>query len=295
MRHLKALDACEVNPRATHLTALDFLKFWYYGGQCCCGLKDWARALECFRACICAPATVLSAVAVEAYKKMVLVGLLAHGAKPPLPNYCSSAVSKHLKTGCKAYADIAAMFEENNLAGLQAKVAAEADVLAADANGGLAAQVVAALTERRLSRLTSCYLTLSLEGVARQVGLGSAAEAQAALVRMVGKGTIAATVDQRTGMVRFATAGGGGGEPDEGVAAAEALRTAKRIEAATAAVVELNGRVEALDMALSKSPAYLKHAVGVTGGAGGAGRSSIMGPFLDDDGEDGFSDSIGMS
>jgi len=144
--------------------------------------------------------------------------------------------------------------------------------------------VVVALTERRLQRLTECYLTLSLADIATQVGLsGGAPAAQEALVAMVRKGSIAATIDQRGGMVRFADVGAanaGGDEPGSGgaSAAAEALATAARLEEAIAGVVGLAQRVEALDVAMSKNPTYLRHK-GLDGRFGGsAGAPFSEGP-----------------
>jgi len=299
------------SPKLSHLTALDFLRFHFYAGLVCCGLKKWARALENLKACVTCPAHAASSVAVEAYKKLVLVSLVHLGCKPSLPPYTSASVSRHLKSAAKPYDLLAAKFEDDDQAGLEAEMAKEVDLLTKDKNTGLAKQVVVALKHRRLQRLTKCFITLSLDDIAATVGLqGGALEAKAELVGMVSKGAIKASIDEATGMVRFrdesdesgqghSAAGGGGGAADaaagggggggRGVMGSEVARQAsadaaavQRLLAATSAVADLAKRVEELDVGLSKNPAYLsKTASFVDVGGGGRGVSSTA--AFDDD------------
>ena len=44
-------------PQVTQLTTLDFLRYWYYGGNVYVGLKNFPKAIECYRLAIAAPAT----------------------------------------------------------------------------------------------------------------------------------------------------------------------------------------------------------------------------------------------
>ena len=116
-----------------------------------------------------------------------------------------------------------------------------------------------------MRRLTDCYITLSLEDIAQQVGLASADEAQVQLLWLIERGLIFATIDQSTRMVHFSD----GSDISEG-AAADAL-TAK-LEGSVAQVVALASRVQALDVELSKNPKFLSRS-----GLGGAGRGPSMG------------------
>lgn len=70
-------------PRASGFSQSDFLRFWYYGGLVFVGLKDFKRAIDYFETCFSAPATALSAPAVEAYKKHLLVSLIFRGNSDP--------------------------------------------------------------------------------------------------------------------------------------------------------------------------------------------------------------------
>ena len=58
-----------------------------------------------------------------------------------------------------------------------------------DANFGLAKQLVGALHQKNIQRLTQTYVTLSLEDIAGAVKLGGAREAETHVLRMV-RGTV---------------------------------------------------------------------------------------------------------
>jgi COP9 signalosome complex subunit 3 len=60
-------------------TQSDYLRYWYYAGLVHTGLKAFPDALDAFEQCFSAPAMVLSAPAVEAYKKYLLVSLIHRG------------------------------------------------------------------------------------------------------------------------------------------------------------------------------------------------------------------------
>jgi len=53
-------------------------------------------------------------------------------------------------------------------------------------NFGMVKQALAALNRNNIQRLTKTYVTLSLSDLAAQAGLGSPAEAEKALLNMVG-------------------------------------------------------------------------------------------------------------
>jgi COP9 signalosome complex subunit 3 len=70
----------------------------------CIGRKDYDRALDLLLYAITAPATVVSAIAVAAYQKYVLVQLIHNGHSPPLPKYTSTIIHRYLKSECVIYA-----------------------------------------------------------------------------------------------------------------------------------------------------------------------------------------------
>ena len=334
VRHVAELDVMLVDPKHSFLTAEDYLRWWYYAGLAHCGLKQWGAAADCFLTCITTPATALSAVVVAAYKKLSLVSLLTYGRKVSLPPHTATAVSRSLKnsgisgnnsssssvnaeitmvaaagggpagrTGngraysTEAYEAIAAKFEANDTEGLLAECEKHKAALTKDASWGLAMQVTKALTQRRIARLATCFLTLSLTDVAAQSGLqGGAPEAEVELLAMVRAGTLAAAIDQRSGMVTFpddSDNGGGCGSSSsrngnsrtnrDAAAAADARATAAKLETMTRACVALGARVEALDVEMSQSSAFLKHGTNSTRGGGVGGSAAFMGSDFDPD------------
>ena len=324
VRHVVDLDVMLVDPRHSFLAAEDYLRWWYYAGLAHCGVKQWGAAADCFLTCVTTPATVLSAVVVAAYKKLSLVSLLAHGRKVSLPPHTATVVSRGLKSSgmsnssgssvndepamvaaakptgpgggggspysTEAYEAIATKFEANDTDGLLAECEKSKVALAKDASWGLAMQVTKALTQRRIARLATCFLTLSLADVAAQAGLKNGApEAEAELLAMIRAGTLVASIDQRSGMVTFPDDSDGGSSSRtsrsnrDAAAAADARATATKLETMTRACVALGARVEALDVEMSQSPAFLKRDTGAARGGGGGGSAAFMGSDFDPD------------
>ncbi|KAJ1427536.1 Winged helix-like DNA-binding domain superfamily [Sesbania bispinosa] len=155
----------------------DLFLYCYYGGMICIGQKNFHKALDLLHNVVTAPMSAMNAIAVEAYKKYILVYLIHHGqwqSSTSLPKYASSSAQRNLKNLC----------QDNNL--------------------GLVKQVVSSMYKRNIQRLTQTYLTLSLQDIASTVQLNSSKEAEMHVLQMVIQdGEIYATINQRDGMVRF--------------------------------------------------------------------------------------------
>jgi hypothetical protein len=59
-----------VRPNVTGVRALDVLLHHYYGGLVACALRRFDAAFDLFHAALIVPARALSAVQIEAYKKV---------------------------------------------------------------------------------------------------------------------------------------------------------------------------------------------------------------------------------
>lgn len=264
-KHVDGLHMYEVDPMNTCLTPMDFLRYWYYSGMVRCNLKQWGKAIDCFRIVISSPAHDVSAIVIESYKKLCLTSLIEKGVKPTLPSYTENIVTRALRTQARPYDAIVKKFEDNDAVGLEEEVKKAHDALLADKNLGLAKQAVKALARRRMRRLTDCYITLSLEDIAQQVGLANADEALTQLLWLIKKGLIYATIDQSTRMVHFKD-----GDNISESAAADALTV--KLERSIEEVVDLANRVQELDIQMSKNPKYI-----MKNSAGGDGRGPIGG------------------
>jgi COP9 signalosome complex subunit 3 len=71
-----------------------FLLYFYYGGMIYTALKNYERALYFFEVCVMTPATAVSHIMLEAYKKYILVSLILNGKIILLPNYTSNLVKR---------------------------------------------------------------------------------------------------------------------------------------------------------------------------------------------------------
>lgn len=164
-RHLVGLAGLvEVAPKSTGLTALDFLRFHYYAGLVWGGLKAWPEAVESFKLAVTMPSEAVSTVSVEAYKKLVLSSLICKGKKPVLPPYTATPVVRCLKLAARVYDNLAARFEEDDPAGLEAEVAKEFELLEKDKNVGLAKQVRATPHVYFLPCFVGCLVLSNLGG-----------------------------------------------------------------------------------------------------------------------------------
>lgn len=77
----------------------DLLLYGYYGGMICIGQKRFRKALDLLHDVITAPMSDLSAIAVEAYKKYILISLIHLGEfVPDFPKYTSAVAKRSLKT-----------------------------------------------------------------------------------------------------------------------------------------------------------------------------------------------------
>ncbi|KAH8942310.1 hypothetical protein BDL97_14G092300 [Sphagnum fallax] len=175
-------DIFEIDQKRTGLVPRDFLLYCYYGGMIHIGLKQFGKALEFFQHAITAPATVLNAITIAAYKKFVLVSLIQLG---------------------QDYVDLATSYITRNIADVKGYITTHEDVFKSDNNLGLARQVIASLYKRNIQRLTQTYLTLSLQDIADNVQLDGPKEAELHILQMIQDGEIFARINQKDGMVSF--------------------------------------------------------------------------------------------
>lgn len=252
----------DIDPKQTALVPQDLLRYFYYTGMLHIGLKQYNAALDSLQMCVTAPAAVLSEVVVAAYKKFVLVSLIVHGQLPALPKFVSPVVQRQIKATTTAYHDFATTFKGLKMEELQKVASENTEVFTKDSNFGLVKQCLEALKQRRIERLTSTYLTLSLQDIAQNAGLADDKEAERYVLAMVKAGTIFAKIDQRDGMVIF--------EEDSALQASGEMLQCLNSEINTA--VGLNERLQDIDAEVSKHSGYLSKQNNTQGKTpGGAG------------------------
>ena len=171
------------------------LEYYLIGASIYIGLNIWHRArlfLECI---ILSPAVqhTVSALQVEAYKKWVLVGLIAQGRQYPEPKTYDTIVQKNLKNLSKLYDELAADFESRNSKKLQADAETGLRDIQDDGNVGLVAEVASACTRYRVIDLQKVYVELPVTRVADIIDM-TPGEALQTLQIMIQEGHLSASL-----------------------------------------------------------------------------------------------------
>uniref|UniRef100_A0A7N0T9K5 COP9 signalosome complex subunit 3 n=1 Tax=Kalanchoe fedtschenkoi TaxID=63787 RepID=A0A7N0T9K5_KALFE len=226
----------------------DFFLYCYYGGMIYIGLKQFQKALELLHNVVTAPMPIINAIAVEAYKKYILVSLIHNGQfSATLPKYASSVAQRNLKTLCQVYVDMAIFYSNGRVSEMEVFVNTHREKFEADSNLGLVKQAVASMYKRNIQRLTQTYLTLSLQDIATTVHLSSAKEAEMHVLQMIQNGEIFASINQKDGMVRFL-------EDPEQYKSCEMI---ERIDSSIKRMSSLSKKLSAMDKLIACDTLYL--------------------------------------
>ncbi|XP_058187613.1 COP9 signalosome complex subunit 3 [Rhododendron vialii] len=229
----------------------DFFLYCYYGGMICIGQKRYRKALELLHNVVTAPMSSINAIAVEAYKKYILVSLIHLGQfSTSFPKYTSSVAQRNLKKFSEPYIDLVTCYGNGKISELEAYVEENRDKFENDHNLGLVKQVVSSMYKQNIQRLTQTYLTLSLQDIANTVQLNSPKEAEMHVLQMIQDGEIYATINQKDGMVRFL-------EDPEQYKTCEMI---ERIDSSIQRIMTLSKKLTAIDEHISCDPQYLAKA-----------------------------------
>jgi COP9 signalosome complex subunit 3 len=168
-------------------------------------IKQFDRAANFFENVITVPATATSAIAIEAYKKYVLVKLIS-GSIPnhQLPTYTSRNVQQTIKSLCGTqYTELFNIFNNGTLTQFDEFVNRYREQYARDRNLGLIKQTRHAFICNSIQQLTKTFLTVSLKDLANRVQLQSTNEAEKYLIDMIENGQIFASINKKDGKIRF--------------------------------------------------------------------------------------------
>ena len=193
-----------VEPRRTGLRTKEMLLYFYYGGMVYTSIKLYKKATEFFLNCVTCPSKVLSAIAIEAYKKYYLTSLLAYGKSPPeLPKLTSSVVKRNAPSLVSSYKRFADAYKANNLVSMNNIAQENLEEFQNDQNMELICHCLFAYKRHQIKKLTNTFITLSLKDIADKVKLPSASDAEIAIQDMIDRKEIFAEIDRSSQMVRF--------------------------------------------------------------------------------------------
>jgi len=258
-RPILAEEVFDVTPESTAVTPKDYLLYYYYGGMIFTGLKDYKQALTFFRMVVTAPAVVLSAIMVEAYKKYILLSLLVHGKVSALPRYTSSVVQRYHKTAFPQYHEFSTAYGTHSTEDLHKVAETHAEIFQKDKNFGLIKQCIQSLYRRNIQRFTQTYLTFSLEDIAKSVNLASAKDAETQVLKMISNGEIFASINQKDGMVSFS-------EDPEGY---DTSKMTSHLDVQIQKAIDLGRKVRSLDESIASSGPYIQKTTAQERGGGG--------------------------
>ncbi|KAL9931801.1 hypothetical protein V8E36_009351 [Tilletia maclaganii] len=201
----------EVDQYSNPIRYSDVLQYFYYAGLIAAKQNNIADSMDYLEQCVTAPAQGISAIQVDAYKKLLLLQLLHNGKMLPLPDYTSSVLAKGLTTLCRPYIFLAKVFEDRNTsdADLFQKVEEVKDLVQRDQNWSLLQQCLVAYRSRRIQRLASTYSAISLVEVARLLGMSENEESIQIIHNEIGQMILAGWVDATLALEVPATAPAG--------------------------------------------------------------------------------------
>ncbi|CCF54863.1 hypothetical protein NDA11_004934 [Ustilago hordei] len=150
------LPLIDADASVTPLAHSDILQYFYYAGLIYIKLDRLEDAIDALETCISSPAVAVSAIHMDAYKKLLLVQLLAHGKTLPVPKYTPQTITRTFKQIAQPYLAFVAAYESRDAHStqqVQQLVEEKRDTFEKDRNLGLVRRCLALHRQRRIQRL----------------------------------------------------------------------------------------------------------------------------------------------
>jgi COP9 signalosome complex subunit 3 len=266
------------------------LEYYLLGAHIYIGLRNYSRA-RLFLECVLLTPTLsgsCSALQVEAYKKWILLGLLAQGKAYPLPRTHNQAVMKSLKSVGRSYDALAETFEKRDWKKLQAEMDQGMQIWHDDGNLRLVNEVSDALLRYRVIDLQKTYAALQVSRVAKHLGLPTD-QTLRMLSEIIREGQINASITQANS-----------GSPGDAVLHFHFTTTAQPggdLEAQAKRIEDLTSFIRDADRRLQLSKEYIDYAKrskrGAAGPDGDLAEQMDWDPPIGDLDDDGDEDIMG--
>jgi len=237
-----------IDPKISGIKSEDTRLYYYYGGICYIGLKQWEKAIEFFETVIAAPAMMTSAIMVEAYRKLVLVSLIYKGEVGNLPKHTNQSVTRILKQFCTPYEELATAFTTRSLEDLNKAIDNNLEAFVKENNLGLVGQVRTALVDQNIKQLTRTYSTITSAGLLENTGLSQINDAEARILKMVEQRGFTCKINQQQGYVLFENSGD----------SFDTDSTVNHLRSHIHDVVLLHKQIAAIDRTIEQSDRYVQ-------------------------------------
>ncbi|CEQ41007.1 SPOSA6832_02694, partial [Sporobolomyces salmonicolor] len=177
-REVLNVDISDVDKSHFPIKYQDHLLYHYLGGTILALLGDYVRASDLLEICVSAPGSAVSLIQIDAYKKLLVVQLLAYGKILPLPKYTSQAATTAFKALCVPYLDYASAFALQDRGKLAQSKEKGRETFVKDLNWGLISLCDTSLRRRLIQKLTDTWMTLSLGQLTAALGMDASDEKQ---------------------------------------------------------------------------------------------------------------------
>ncbi|KAF2152632.1 hypothetical protein K461DRAFT_150332 [Myriangium duriaei CBS 260.36] len=150
------------------LTTLVVQEYYLLGAQIYIGLRSYERASLFLELVLSTPGLgqPVNAFMVEAYKKLILVNLVALGKSPELAQIVEQPVIRALSQTSKPYEVLVDSFKNRNLAKFYAEVDTAGSLWSDDGNLGLVQEACNALRRHRVLDMQKTYAALPIQQIA---------------------------------------------------------------------------------------------------------------------------------
>ena len=160
--------------KATGLTddieAAHVLEYYYVSGLLYIAKRNWTKARKSFERAVTHPAKDrgMSRISLAAYKRWLLVGLLADGAAPALPNHTASTAKHLLPRLSPAYNNLAESFLADTYEPLMNAASTNAATWDEDGTQSLVEEVVGAYQRWLIVKLRQVYSQLPISQIQKE-------------------------------------------------------------------------------------------------------------------------------
>ena len=239
-------DIVEIRHEGPKSDFVDIILYFYYGGVCYLAAKNYSRANLFFEIAVSTPATAVSKIMVEAYKKYLLTSFILHGklkGSPVKSSPSSNIFLRSVKSSTQVYSDL---LDCKIVADLNESLSRNETAFREDGNYGLVKLCIVSMYKRNIQKLTKTFITLSLADITSTVKLENTSQTEKFITEMVNEGQIQAKVNHEQDMVYFS-------DNSEQRNGEEALL---KLTEQISKCVEINAKFRELDDAIKTSAQY---------------------------------------
>ncbi|KAI2640027.1 hypothetical protein GGS21DRAFT_504670 [Xylaria nigripes] len=139
-------------------------------GMIYCAMRDWVKARAAFERVVTFPtkADGCSKIMVDAFKRWVLLSLLAEGCHYPTPPYTTTLTARTFEILSKPYLALATTFATDDVQLLKIEADKNAQLWIDDGNVGLIREVMASYQKWRVLSMQHIYTKISIPEIRQQ-------------------------------------------------------------------------------------------------------------------------------